>query len=313
LHISGSKKDILILSSPRSGSTWLMESITTQDGMKSINEPLSKNVLDFNKFLKMTTRNRYINLTAKEENIFREYFRNDKKISHFGPNRFWDKGYKFISNRRVIKIINANPLIEWFVDNLDMQVIYLVRHPISQSLSCIDRGHRAFVEEFIDDEKYKREMLNEELLDFVKRVLAEGSKLEKFVLEWCLDNMVPLNSLKKNHEWIFITYEDMVLNTRKVFDFLSEKLGLECKERLYDSIKKPSKVTDSSSKETINRIIQGDKNYLVNKWKERVDDEKEKQLFRIIDRFGIDIYNFGCSLPRGNYLITSNQNFISKS
>ena len=44
-------KDLLILSSPRSGSTMLMEMIYANRNVKFINEPLDKNYLDFNGYL----------------------------------------------------------------------------------------------------------------------------------------------------------------------------------------------------------------------------------------------------------------------
>ena len=40
LHIKGSSENVFIFSTPRSGSTWLMELIWTQKGFKYCNEPL---------------------------------------------------------------------------------------------------------------------------------------------------------------------------------------------------------------------------------------------------------------------------------
>ncbi len=41
VHIQGEKKNIFIFSTPRSGSTWLMEIIASQSGFKFYDEPFN--------------------------------------------------------------------------------------------------------------------------------------------------------------------------------------------------------------------------------------------------------------------------------
>ena len=292
-HRRGEKRDICIFSSPRSGSTWLMEIIYTQPGIVFINEPLGKAKLDYYKLLEIKTRWRYNSLTSTEEQALRLFLQDNRKLGVFRPVNIFDRNYKFVSNRRVFKIIRANALIEWFAKALNAEIVYLIRHPISQSLSCIRRGHHPRLYEFVQDEHFCEAYLSQELVDFVRTVEESGSTLHKFITQWCLSNLVPLNRLAENNDWLVITYEELVMRPEKILDLLFERLGLEEKEKLLSRVSTPSKVTDSSSNQTRLGIKGGDSSYLIKKWTANVSDEEAKELFDIVARFDIDAYRAG--------------------
>lgn len=304
LHSPGMQKDILILSSPRSGSTWLMELIYTQPGVKYINEPLGKNILDYKHFLPIKTRWNYICLDEYEKGILKEYFIKDKAIKYFGPKNIFSVNYNFFTNRRVIKCIRANELIDWFLTECGFNCIYLIRHPLSQSLSCIKRGHHVQVEEYLADDRYKERYLNKELIGFIRDIIAHGTDLEKFVVDWCLDNLATLLYIrnKERNGLVFLTYEELVMKPLETIDLLSERLNLTAKERMTKHINVPSMVTDSSTSKTKNNIKKGDRFSLINKWKGAVSDEEEARLFKILERFDIDIYEYHNFNPVKKYL-----------
>ena len=300
-HRNGKKNDILILASPRSGSTWLMEILYTQPGMKYINEPLVKSELDCFHLLPINTRWNYLSLEPYEQQILRNYFQEDKKIKRFGPINIFDPNYNFFTNRRVFKVIRANSLIEWFSEELSLNIIYLVRHPISQSLSCMNRGHHCEIEEYLNDIQFSKKYLDKKLIDFIREVLQSGSTFEKFITEWCLDNIVPLNT-KENYKFLTITYEEIVMNPEAIIELLYDNLDLNDKAAMLSKIQTPSMVTDSSTKETVDHIKKGDKVFLLDKWRKYISECEEKIAFEILDRFGIKIYQIGSSLPNKEML-----------
>jgi len=312
IHNHGEKKDIIILSSPRSGSTWLMELIYSQPKIKFINEPFNKYILDHNNFFPIETRYNYLSLNSKEKRLMSDYFKKNKPINHFGPVKVFAKDYNFKTNRRVIKIIRANNLIEWFLNETDFQIIYLIRHPIAQSISCMKRGHVSFYKlkkyvngesEYFQNNLFLSKNLNGEQKEFLLEINKSGSKLEKFVTEWCLDNLLPLKmTYSKCHDLITITYEEMVLNPYKTIDLLYEKLNLEDKGRLTSKIKKPSKTTDSSTKETKNNIKRWNPEFLISKWRKKITKREEADLFEILKMFSIDAYKEGSNMPTKNLL-----------
>lgn len=301
-HERGGKDDILILSSPRSGSTWLMELLHAEPGMKYIDEPLGKIILDYNEFLPIRTRWNYLSLTPREEEVLEAYFRRDMEISHFGPRDVFSTDYDFFSDRRVLKVIRANALIEWFRDTFDFRIVYLIRHPVPQGLSCIKRGHVRRVDEFLARRDFVEEHLTKQQLDFALQVSRDGTDLERFVCQWCLENIVPLKSIEELEAVLRVSYEELVIRPEAVFERLGSVLGVSNIGRMMDKVQTPSKTTDSSSENTVQRIKRHDSDYLITKWREKVSQREINRAFQILDVFGIDCYRKGTPLPTDEYL-----------
>jgi len=290
-------KDILILSSPRSGSTWLMDILYGEEGMKYINEPLSKTILDYMKYMDIETRWNYLTLTEEEKELFNKYFSTDIPIGYFAPINIFKEDFNFKTNRRVIKLIRANGLINWFKTNLDIEIIYLIRHPIPQALSCISRGHEYAIEEYLNNERFAQKYLDGNKRDFVNEILNSGTKREQFVLEWCLDNLVPLDYIENHSNVLVVPYEKLVLQPEETLTGLSKNLNLSDLEKMLSKVDKPSKTTDSSSDKTKEKIKKGDSSFLIEKWKNEVSLEEEEELFEILEKFEIDAYQFDNFLP----------------
>ena len=302
-HRRSDKKDIIIISSPRSGSTWLMETLYAIPGIKYINEPLAKDILDYHNFLPLDTRWRYADLSPPEGEIIKEYFQKDKNIRYFGPKNIFARDFSFFTDRRVFKLVHATSLVEWFANEMDVEVIYLIRHPIAQSLSCIRRSHLdCWISEYLDNARFVEQQLNEELQDLIGEVLETGTELEKFVTEWCLANLMPLRKLDSPHNWLALTYEELVLRYEETLDLLYERLDLKDKEAVSSRKRVPSKTSDSSSKQTKENIESGEPDFLVRKWKQDVSDEEEQKLFGILEKFGIDAYQPGRFLAKEELL-----------
>lgn len=296
-HRPGARGDIFIFSAPRSGSTWLMEAIYTQPGVKYINEPLAKTILDYHGFLPIRTRWDYLALTASERAILAAYFRGDEKIRHFGPWNIFDRRYAFRSHRRVFKIIRANALIEWFLDELGGDYVFLIRHPIAQALSSIRRGHECAVRDYVAEPEFAERYLTDDRRRHIDRVLREGGLLEQFVLEWCLDNLVPLEVGARRPEVLVVTYEELVLRPELMFGLLADRLALPDAARMLAYARRPSMVTDSSTPATVAGIRQGDRWRVLGGWADRVSEEVQEQLFEIVSGSGIHAYRFGDPLP----------------
>jgi hypothetical protein len=300
IHRQGEAADIVILSSPRSGSTWLMELIATQPGIKAIDEPLNKDLLDYHRLLPIATRWNYLDLSREEREILAAFFLDDQKIRRFGPIQALHKDYHFFTDRRVIKVIRANALIEWFARDLKMDVIYLLRHPIAQSLSCMRRSHHCQIADYLNHPGFAQNYISESLKSYLRNLIERGGRLEKFVAEWCLDNLVPIKASEQaGREWLVVTYEELALNPIETIDLLCRKSNLQAREKMVSQLAIPSKVTDSSTEQTLEKIRRGDRRHLVTKWRQKISPLVEADLFNILDRFEIDVYS------RGHYLANS--------
>jgi len=307
-HRYRGRNDIVILAAPRSGSTWLMEIIAAQPGMKYIDEPLTKSTLDSLNMLPIKTRWVYSSLSSDEENILAEYFKGNNKLENFAPHNIFRNNYHFFTDRRVIKIIRATALICWFVNNLQLDTIYMIRHPIAQSLSCIRRGHDSRLDHYIDDEMFVLKHLSRDTETFVRRIMTLGSQLDQIITEWCLHNLVPLRLIRdQTYKRIFnvITYEQLVTDPDSVLIFLFEALHLKSRKALFKSVAIPSRTTDSSTEKKRHGIVERNTDFLVSSWRGECTDAQERQAFEILERFGIDAYSYGNLMPN-NMLFVSN-------
>ena len=309
IHNPGPKKDIVILSSPRSGSTWLMEIISAEDKIRYINEPFNRYLLDINDFFPIPARCNYFYLSGKEKGKLKKYLYSNK-INHFGPSNILNPNWPLYSNRRVLKVIRANALIEWFAQELEMDVIFLIRHPIPQLLSCMMRGHYPFCKETIycENEHYIKEInklrdhFSQYQLKFIKDIIYNGNDFEKFTLEWCLDNYIPLKVYQSNNNFILLTYEELLFRTEEVIEYLAKKLELINKEVMINRKNKLSRTTNSSSKKTKRMIKKGNALFLIKKWKKEITIEQEELIFRILNVFDINAYKFGSVCPNDELL-----------
>jgi len=107
-YVEGGGKDIVILSSPRSRSTWLMELLYAEPGVEFVDEPLNKDELDRFGLLPIRTRWNYLALDASEEQEIKEYFCARRRMEQFPPLNILDPRFSFRTRRRAIKVIRAS-------------------------------------------------------------------------------------------------------------------------------------------------------------------------------------------------------------
>lgn len=302
VYTPGSKSDILILSSPRSGSTWLMELLYAEPGMKYIFEPLGKNILDYNQLISIDAQWYWTSLSSVEKEELAKFFRDDNRLGHFGPRNPFRRDFNYRTTRRVIKIIRANSLIEWFADEFDYQIIYLFRHPIPQSLSSIKRDHKLKLSSFVEDDIFRDKFLDNDLVSFVNSLEASGAELEKFVCQWALDNLAPLSFISEYSDLLMLSYEELVLKTNKCVELIADRCDLSNKERILEKVNTPSKTADSTSEKVKQNIKKGESWSLIERWRGEVGERMEKDLISILEKFEINVYRFGSLLPSDHLL-----------
>lgn len=300
IHRKGGKKDIFIFATRRSGSTWLMDIIHSQSGIKYCDQPLDLGHWNFHKHnLPEMQNSKFIYLDLNEERIVENYFSRilNGKIQVQQSWNIFRKDYSFFSNRSVVKICNGHSLIDWFEQALGIQVIYLIRHPIPTALSIMQRGWKDSVDAFLNNEFFCENYLDSQSLGFAKDIKARGTEIQILVLEWCLENLIPLRLLKEGakRDWIVITYEGLVVSADRIIDMLFDQLDLECKDDMLRKVFEPSRTTQNDSKRYIE---DGSKEHIINRWRDKVSCEEEQAVFKILGRLDIDAYGFGNPMPK---------------
>lgn len=294
-HVQGDKPNILLFASRRGGSTWAMELIGANRGIRPLNQPLetlSRNVtysqmLEIPRFHDGQITSLDEESGPRMERLVNRIFAGEVIIN--GPTRFWSREFVRTSNRLVLKITDAKPAIDWFSTTFDADIVYLSRHPIPQALSCMRNNWTLTVDAHLRDRAFVDANLSSDAEARAHDVMASDDELQKFVLNWALENVAPLRLLPERPTWTHVRYEDCVVDPRSVLDSLAERLRLDDVERMAATVDRPSGSSRRSTADTRQAIESGQGSAALNSWKDKVDEEAQRRAFALLDELSIDM------------------------
>lgn len=271
--------------------------IASQPGVDLCNEPL--NLWRYRPhFLRLPhpPRGRLISLNAAEGKRLRSYCEDllSGRIKAFNTWNPFHSTWSFRVNRLVVKLLSANTLIDWFSGEFDIELVYLLRHPVPVALSCLKLNWGNDAGAYLDNPYFREHILGSEKARFAGQVLAKGSPLQKYVVEWCFENLYPLQ-VYKERSWLVVTYEEIVSRPYPMSELLCSRLGLPDPKRMANTVFRPSRTTlRSESKQAISREGPG---ALVGKWLERVAPGELQAVQAILDALGIGVYSAQTPYP----------------
>jgi hypothetical protein len=270
-----------------------MELIWSQPTFKYCNEPLNLNnpyVVRYSRIDDWTFLYSQDSLPA----IY-EYFKGfcEGRLQFNNPNPF-KRYYRPITRRIVFKEIHGGlDRMNWFADSFNGRLVHLIRHPIAVSISKKTVRH---LDELLHSD-YTRHFTSKQL-NYARRIAESGSKLERDVLLWCLHNALPLK--QATTDWSLVSYEQLVIDPDPVIEHLALRLDLPKPDRMRMRLLTPSGVRRKSTLETREFLRRKDaqaRRWLVEKWREDVDERQERHAMEILDRFDLDVYQCGEILP----------------
>ncbi len=217
------------------------------------------------------------------------------------PWRFWKPSFSWNAHRLLLKITDANSLINWFGKSYNIPIVFLTRHPIPQSLSCIKLDWKSNSKFYLRKEDFVDRYLTSSQEAISWDIIRTGTQREKFVLNWTLENLVPLRESEQSTGWTWISYEEAVMEPDQFVTNLCEQLSLSSPAKMRAMIGNPSKTTRSEIKRVISGNRKGhDRLYLVERWKQKVGKQEEKSLMSILHHFDINHYQFNRVMPVRN-------------
>ena len=297
-HRPGPKRDIMLFATRRGGSTWLMEVIAANRGVKPLDQPLSimtdnLTAAQFRRLPKFEA-GELVHLVGAEERRVEDVVSRllSGELTFNAPTIFWRPGFHLRTDRIVLKIVAAKALIDWFDRRFDLDIVYLTRHPIAQSLSCIRNGWTLTTSAYLQNPWFVEHHLGEQL-GMCHDVAANGSPLEQFTLNWALENLVPLRLLPERPSWLHVSYEECVLEPDATLERTAAALQLDDVRAMRRIMRKPSWSSGISTPETRRRIEAGDLGFMIGGWKRSVSDDDERSALEILERLGIDLYRAG--------------------
>lgn len=296
-------KNILIISTPRSGSTWLMEMFALKRHMSYVFEPFDIRRDAVQKELGINSWEELYN--TEPEEVFPTEARLGLGTRDGRPYildlKRWRQGilsreYSFVVRRLVVKVLHG---FYWDIASLrrwtNSDCVVLIRHPISVAVSrrAIPRLNQ------IVTSPIHLAGLNQIQKELIDSLMKSGDELEQKVLAWSLQNRVILrqsNEIKR-----IVTYEQLKTDAQFVMNELSADFEINYDYTLQET-GRASSTANLNIADDRNRITSFDREIKF-KWRDHIDADTERKLLQICFDLDIDIYSPGANSINSRYLV----------
>ncbi len=245
-HEQGPEPNILLFATRRGGSTFLMELIGANRGVRSLDQPFEMSstfptaaqVADIPLFEDGQLTSLDERSARRLQSLTERIFAGSVVIN--APSRVWRRDVELRSNRLVLKITDAKPLIGWFAATVPCDVVYLTRHPIPQSVSCLRNDWTLTVGAYLRDDRFLEANVSDTALALAHDVMRSGTPLQQFLLNWTLENVAPMRLLPEHPDWLHVRYEDCVTDPTSMVETVAARLRLTDLERMRETVNRPS-------------------------------------------------------------------------
>lgn len=277
-------KPIIVSGVPRSGSTWLGKMLALPAGVHYFHEPFhparnipTSPVRDFFQYLPAgdddsdpaAAFHAYLNrvLEYRVGGLFDVgNIRNARKVRFFYQPLL--RAYRKVFPKR--PLIKDPPMLlalPWLYEQLDAEMVIIVRHPAAFVASCKKMnwgfGFRTFLEQ--------KELMKDHLHSFEKEMKAMEGKsasiTEQACLFWKIMHYVIDGYREKYPDWIFVKHEDLSARPVEEFEKLYEKLNLDFSPSVRHKINTFTRATKSG------RLVRDSKKNIA-AWKEKLSVEE---------------------------------------
>jgi len=300
----GDDKNICLFSTRRGGSTFLMELIAANRGIRFCDQPFSlkSSLTGQIRYLPISDRSQAISLDEDDEAMVRVYLEQifAGTLNVQAPWQFWRRDFDFLAHRMVLKIVDAKGIIDWIDQHFPVDIVYSTRHPIPTVLSIMRNQWELTARAYLQDRDFVRNYLDPDQLAYAEDLLTRGTLFQKHILNWCLENLVPLRLLDQRPHWLYLSYEELTLNPGETIEKLAQHLHLADIKRMHEKITKPSKSTRTLSTSGARTAIRaGSGREIISRWRQELPRQEERVAFDILERLNIGLYQFGSDLPVG--------------
>lgn len=312
-HRQEAKSNILLHCMPRSGSTWVLNTVAAHPGMRYVGRPFMtahrsrwrKAIPD----LAGTAAHhgahdfwQYIHFEGEALEQFERFARRIVTAQwHIYPTLHWRAPYFHRKTDRVIfQVHTITTLIEWFDETFPVDTAILLRHPIPNALSIMAHGWRDECADFVNHQWFVDTWMTGPQVDRARQILAEGTELQRNVLDWCLRMLVPIRAWEsgRHPQWLVLTYEQIVMEPEKMVHAISRQLDLPDTEAMMRQVKLPSR---NVSADTADKIF--DPDYLLGRWQSKLSAGEIEEAMKIVAAFDLDAYTPGSTMPADRLLL----------
>lgn len=234
---------IMLVSTPRSGSTWLGETIQSWTKARLIFEPFHSGQTNFGlpktRPLYLRHNGEYSQYQPIIEDILKGNIR----------SRWTDYLNKTIFvKQRLIKAIHANLMLGWLTFNYpQVKYIYLFRHPFAVALSLSKMDNSSKKAKVFLEASRQEELVNDFLGDKLFLLETIQEPFAANIWRWCVEQIVPLSKLNSHSSILLVCYEQLCLDPtseiKRISKFLDISLDESQVNTLSQKLTKPSSST----------------------------------------------------------------------
>ena len=300
------KRPILISSTRRSGSTLLLEMVCTQPGVTYSDQPLDPWGYNAHRSrLPVMPYGVFAGNDPAEVDAVLDYL---EDIGHMRLRRrtqwrIYSPEFKWVVDRIAIKELNAKAILPAIAERDAFDIVFLLRHPVPTALSILARGWASTAPAYLKSEWFREEVLGAERARACDDVWQTAEPLGRFVLEWGLDNYVPLHT---PGSWLTLTYEELVAQPDAMSSLLATRLGLSDAASMAEDARTPSRTALRGSAVDVKRRGAAAR---VDDWTARVRKEDAIRAMHVVtDVLGIDAYEAGSPEPNSRYRVLDPSN-----
>jgi hypothetical protein len=294
-HHPGTRPDIALFASRRGGSTWLMELLARNRGVKAIDQPLEATTGTLTagqaKRIPKFHLGEIVHLDPVTEPIVREYMDAilSGEVPINAPIRVWRPEFHAHTDRLLLKIVGAKSIAPWIDDTYRVDVVHLLRHPLPQAQSCLRNGWTLTLPAFLDSGWFVSTHLGAHE-GYCRDVLARPTTLEAFVLNWTLENLVMLRTAPSRPKWTRVRYEDLVLDPESTVEYLAARLDLDDVEAMMARMSAASLSSGLSTRSSRAAMARSDRDALANGWRRHTSPDDLAMARAVLARFDVDVY-----------------------
>jgi hypothetical protein len=265
------RRTVFIAGSGRSGTTWVSEVLNYRNDYRYVFEPLSNNVSATAPF----GGKRYLRPDDDEPELL-EIMRRvlTGQIRSAWTERF---NRRFVADRRLVKEIRANLLLEWVRLHFPgMPIVVVLRHPCAVAASFVRQGWRGRLEDLLAQDPLVRDFLSSRR----EELAGLHDRFEKAVAIWCIETLVPLRQL--GAEGVHVAfYEHLVRDPELELGRLFAFLGRDDAPQALARLERPSLTSRreraaSSSEERMAG------------WRRQLSGDEIRRALTIVRSFGLD-------------------------
>jgi len=276
---------IIIIGSPRSGSTWIGHTLSAASNVHLVIEPFNPNrSLGLRLYRKIQW---YEYITKENENLYTPFL--DGFVRYTRPglrdllrtdrdrvmlSRYYLKNLA-VRRRNCPQLLIKDPcmtfIAKWFVDRYGARVVMLIRHPAAFVQSMMERGWVLDFKNILEQPLLLRDHLSPYEAKMRSFPEVDSNSIAQQCLHWNMINATLAQYQRDHQDWICIHHEDFCTSPLESFSQLYQQLDLPVTNAVRRTIESNSTANRLDGRWSTDYVR--DSKRIVKKWKGRLSEE----------------------------------------